>query len=345
MPVIYVYTIPPSNKPHSGENKIRVKFSDIAYGSKISECIVLIPKIDKLSLTYSGIPPSEYEAVLAQFFSWESDKELLKNAGNFGKQNYKNRFELTYPGNGEKILIELNPKKSSTSFMRLEFNPAKLGLEGMEFLRLRIESILCNNYPWQDIAAKGRVTRIDIAVDIIGTYADIDSLQAMEAPQATKAIPGKKWGFYASSGETETIYLGVKGKGKLAPIILYNKAQQLTDTNSPPMYGNCPHIRVEVRKTPQCSITSLLSMKNPLLDVSIIDSFQPVTPPETPHAWRFFLDCCHLRGKEHALSLLPSEELREAYAKALKTAEHKLWRPEKLWEKWSIVMERSGLLP
>jgi hypothetical protein len=52
--------------------------------------------------------------------------------------------------------------------LRLESNPTALGAPGIAFLKTQLEALVLNGLNFADIIAKGNVTRVDIAVDIVG---------------------------------------------------------------------------------------------------------------------------------------------------------------------------------
>lgn len=336
MAVIYSSTSAPSNKP---------QVTLIAYGFE-EGFTALIPKIDKITFTYD-IPVADREPVLANLFGL-ADGGPLKDLGSFGGHRYQKRFALTHPGTGEKVIFEAAPKppkdksKKLPAFTRFEFNPARLGAAGVEFLRDQLVQVFFEWHPWSAIAVNCKVTRLDIAVDLVGVRtADLIIEQVV---QHAKAKPGKKWCYFSPSGVLETANLGFK-KGQPVPIIIYDKAQELTDKGGTPIYGGAAHARVERRMQPNRSIASLAKMKNPLMGVVIIDPTKPIIPPETPHAWTFFLDSCRMRGRKAALSLLSAQDIPAAYVEALKTADRHVWRPGKLWTKWPEALKKSGLLP
>lgn len=325
-------------------NKPLVQLIAHGYGEGF---LALLPKLDKLSFTYD-IPAHHHQPVLANLHGSAGEKQEFKPLSSKGSR-YQKRFSLTEPTTGEAVLIEADPKPPKTAtakppaFMRFEFNPAALGRSGIEFLRERLEGpIFMNQYTWKQIASGCRVTRLDLAIDLIGVRTA--SLLIEHGTQGKKAKPGKKLCIYAASGALETAYPKF-AKGKLAPIIVYDKAQQLTESQGAALYGDKPHARVEFRLQPNRPITGLNSMKNPFLGLSIIDPGKPIDPPETPHAWGFFLDSCRHRGRAGALSLMPIGETRTAYAQALKSADRGIWRPEILWSKWPKALLKSGLLP
>lgn len=312
------------NKPH---------WKKVAYGYG-EGYIALIPQIDRLSLTYK-VPPSHFGPI----------KGNLTDAVNLPWKNlsanklYSYRRELVHAETGAKVLIEAAPKKPTISFLRMDFNPGKLGIEGVEFLKEKLFEIVFDEHPWSKIAANCSVTRLDIAADLLG----VNMNRLLVSDYKSGSGKGKPLvrGFYVSSeGALETVYFGRKPP----KLRVYNKAKQLADEKLVPVYGDTSHVRIEMITEPKRPITKLIGIENPFEKI-VIRHLGDVEPPDGAYNWTFFLDSCRLRGAKSALALLPTEELRQAYANALTEAEKPTWKPAVLWAKWPNVLKGSGLLP
>ena len=72
--------------------------------------------------------------------------------------------------------MQAGPKKPGLKHdLRLEFNPTRLGLAGIAFLKSQLESLLVGALSYAHIMAAGTVTRLDIAVDVVGIrISDLD---------------------------------------------------------------------------------------------------------------------------------------------------------------------------
>lgn len=305
--------------------------------------IALIPKIDRLSFTYD-IKPKHHEAVFANMLLWKDDGHLTSASAH--KSRYKSAFVFTFPDNGATVRIELDPKstKSPIPFMRFELNPAALGIAGLECFREELYLVLVEEYLWSTIVQKCRVTRLDIAIDLLHVQ-----VRDLIVEKHDKKMAFKRLAYFSASGELETLYPCFKRKGLLAPLCVYNKTQEIEDTGALPVYGSIPHARVEARLNGQKlqgkSLTDLYKIKNPFLGLEVIDPSNQISPPETGHAWSFFLDSCRMRGTESALKMLPTDQLRTAYATALAEADRKVWNVERIWKRWPQTLNSSGLFP
>lgn len=331
-----------SNKPES----LAVKLIAYGYGSGFA---ALRPVIDKITITFD-IPTHEDQQGIKTFLvGAKEDGSLLKAPPAYGKSNYGWRLLLPVPGTGENLLLEAgppkpkNPETKSAPFLRFEFNPAKLGADGVRYIRewLR-DCVLLDQYLWSDIATKGRVTRLDVAVDLLGVRTE--NLLVSSQAKAGGEKPFKRVSYHSLAGRLETIYPQFR-KGSLSPFCIYDKKQELADTGHDAKFGWLSHARVEARKQPNRPIATLHKMSNPFAGLTVSDPTGKVDPPEAPHAWSFFLDSCRVHGLEHALSQLPTESLKASYAKAYDEADRRVWRPEKLWNFWPKTLAESGLFP
>ncbi len=81
------------------------------------------------------------------------------------KGRYKNNYEFTY--NGNSISIALYPIKKTNNFVRVEYNPHKLGKDGRIVLRTFLIALLGRDVV-KEIYFSARVTRLDLTMDIRG---------------------------------------------------------------------------------------------------------------------------------------------------------------------------------
>ena len=175
----------------------QIPMQSIAHGD-LKSFIVLQPKIDKLSMTFDLPEKEEGKAIL------ESLEKLAKPGSNFTKLKaagrYTRRFHVQLWENDSKVLIEAAPKGevNPPPFFRVEFNPDKLGSDGISELWDK----LIPDHAWPFVVEHSRVTRLDIAVDMLGIGPD--SLLIDRISKAPKL--GKRILYVGSTGSTETIY-------------------------------------------------------------------------------------------------------------------------------------------
>jgi hypothetical protein len=228
-------------------------------------------------------------------------------------------------------------RRATTDTLRLEFNPTALGKPGIAFLKTQLEALVMNGLSFKDIIANGKVTRVDIAVDIVGVHL---------ADLLVKTMTGGKQHWYLSDeGKPETGYLAIKQSDKNAKWTAYNKRQQLKDSPNPPAtqaYGGLSRTRIEYRATPMKAFPALGSLKNPFTEISL--AYPNAPKGVKPYAWTFFIDSCVRRGQAAALAMLPDGKLRNSYQKSLDAAHASFWRPGKIWEAWPDALHNSGVV-
>jgi hypothetical protein len=127
--------------------------------------------------------------------------------------------------------------------LRLEWNPRKAGLEGFERLRtLLAHHLLLGPEGALEWFQGARITRLDIAVDILGVDRPSLFLRLMDQKKV------QTYGRWTSGIETTNHKpsKGTKGTGGLSA---YDKRQEQTDKkpNKEPKFGQVPHQRIERR--------------------------------------------------------------------------------------------------
>ena len=174
---------------------------------------VLGPIIDKITITYDIKDEIAQDAIVELYAASLKAGIQYKEAGHKIKASsiYAVNAVLTEPNSGEAILIQVGHKKSKKTkavaqsakkkhrFMRLEFNPDKLKVKGLSYLKEELSKHFLAQYSFKDIAASGRITRIDLAADLL--YVRPDQLIY------SSAKGGKSTSYFGVSGTLETSYL------------------------------------------------------------------------------------------------------------------------------------------
>ena len=299
---------------------------------------VLKPKLDRLSVTFS-VHDDAIKAAIRVHLS-----KLAAGAGSivtpwqkrrdWGSQKYDRAYALKVAP-GRTVLVQCAPLTSANSLLRFEFNPNGIGPEAVKAFRESIPLLTAGHFDYQALATQGRVTRLDIAVDLVNIDIE-DVLIATPKPGVTNS-------YFGLSGKAETKYLNVNKKG--SRMYVYDRRALLAKLNAeglgePSEFGNAKYTRVEVRTEVGTSITAMADMSNRLLRIDLFD-IEAADPPEQSHHWRLFQDSCRYRGLAGALALLP-EGVRSAYELVIKSVEP-LWRATELWGHWPAALKASGL--
>jgi len=366
-----------SNKTTNEKSKydwlehIDTKLISYTYPRPDYDVAVLNPCLDYISLTLP-ITDKEHQASISSCIKHlVDDQELIFPVGalsNIQKDNinhpntvkkpspseltrYKQNFYI-FPleDKSKAVLLQIGPKAGNHyNYMRLRFNPEALGRTGVRNLnKLLNEDILNALYDWETFVRTARVTRFDIAVDIVGS-------RVMELlPLTTKKIKNKKNMYYTSpSGRPQTKYIdGTKSSS--ANTYLYNKRREAIDTKKAPIFNkDLIHTRLEIRhkvSNPGQGLKKIVEANNPLKKIRLLDCFKcnsngkskTVNNIMPPYEWIWFFDSCSYRGIEEALEVVLEED-RAKIRKALITAEKGVWNPELLWGTWENTVLNSGL--
>jgi hypothetical protein len=204
------------------------------------------------------------------------------------------------------VLVQAGPKKKTTTHsLRLEFNPAALGSPGIAFLKAQLETLVLEGLSFSDIITKGKVTRVDIAVDIVGVHL-ADLLILVNSG-------GKQHWYLSAKGKLETGYLGMKTGDKNAKWKTYNKRQEIKDHSTSPKeqaYGGLSHTRVEYRYATNKPFLELDTLENRFNEISL--AYPKAPKGVKPYAWAFLSTaaqcganpplwrCCRMESSERA---------------------------------------------
>lgn len=232
--------------------------------------------------------------------------------------------------NALQMMVEYLPRASGTSFVRLDFNPAHCDMERiLWFLTILLPGGVT------DLAAKGKVTRIDLTVDLTGVH--VSSLLAVyPAMQVSKV--------YCKSGMIETLGIGCYEGAK--KIILYDKTRQVKEMNE--KFGTNysiptdPTTRVEICLRPNCGLSHLIELDNPF-EKLIVSSIASI-PKLDDLTWKLFIAVAQMRGAQDALLMVDDKNLRKAYRERVKGGIAQWWNVTKIWAGWHGVLEDVFML-
>jgi hypothetical protein len=290
---------------------------------------VLKPVLDKISIAYFIDDPDLLGAVYDGLKHDVADGKF-KNAPQFKTGAVKYKASVNLIVSGEPILIQAGPtKKGIAHNFRLEFNPHKLSGPGIAVLKDELESLIGEGLTYTDIITKGQVTRLDIAVDLVGVR--IDDLDIRISDK------GKSHWYHSPRGEAETGYFGLKKAN--APWKAYNKRRQFKETGSgqeAQLYGGLSHTRLEFHAIPKKAVPALVGIKNPFANISIAVATAP--KGVEPHEWQFFLDSCQRRGHDAAIAKLLNDKTKKSYVGALNAAHEAFWKPNLIWNSWGETL-------
>lgn len=285
------------------------------------------PFIDKLSVV-ATFQEKDADDVFSNVWGQLEDKAVFNDAGYKAKGKYKVAKRINLASTVSRPLFQFDHENKKASKCRIELNPRKVGAEGL----LELHAVLTSLMPdgWDYFVHHGRITRIDVAVDIP------NSRPGMFAILPKQGLTTKEW---ASNGKLQTLVLGKKSGSQT---LIYNKkAHRLAQKQK---WDGKSTVRVERRlKNPPTKTLSMLpSMVNPFEVISLTDL--QVAPPAEKKTWiwSLFKDSVATRGLPAALMMLPKEK-RTLYRKHLELNPHSLWSPSLIWLNWSQHLDELGL--
>jgi hypothetical protein len=309
----------PSNKPKTPAiqgSPGREKGTPSAEPAPISPApILLVPIIDKLSITLT-IPPGDLEDIHKAVYTAYNDTAVFQSVTKL--KGFKSARMIAIRGSAERVHFCFGSKTGEPPHARLEFNPGKLGKDGLEWLHATLMTMMDGG--WEYVLNHGRITRVDVAVDIPKSRMHQFLLMPAQG-LATTCI-------YNGNGKLKTVYVGKKDGNQT---VLYSKSAEQAVKE---IYLPVPTVRLERKlRNPQMALKELLSLKNPFAALKLISTMPPA--PETPAhwSWPLFLDAVAQRGLVAALLLLP-EKRRTIYRKHLEQHQVDWWDSAAAWEHW-----------
>lgn len=296
------------------------------------------PVVDRLSFVMR-IPDYSQDKT-AKNLSALVQKEIQTGAAvkRFGSGRYQQNVRLPL-SHSEHCVIQAQPRSNhaNASFLRVEYNPAKVGTAGDQQVRQYLQAILPKKL-FRKIEQYVLITCLDLAIDI--DHVHVRDLLVYAARIGTSGI------WFGVDGQPQTIYIG-NGKGGIQ-FRIYDKRAQLQDTGGQAI--DHERLRIEVR----FRSTYLRRQKNPAdIDSLMCKAFSSVNiiavPPypqdSTQYVWGLFLDSARLRGLQAALKRLPQRLRKQYQQRLIKTAAVGWWTPDILHRRCTASVTQLGLFP
>ncbi len=233
---------------------------------------------------------------------------------------YKLAYRIVLQKSTAVVILQVYPKSGAkgSHMARLEFNPQKVGPEGLDELAIILSMLFFGecDYVWK----YGRASSMDIAIDLHDvTVGQMRFLHKWGTTQQTCAMDGK----------IETIYLG---KGKTQQTKIYDKAAELK-LNLP-----YPITRIERRVKSNVMIKKLKDVKFPFEHLSMEHAMPKAPGGFEAWQWEFYCDAVEKRGPAAASALLP-KDLRKKILKHLKQCHSPIWQPTDFWSHWPKMVK------
>lgn len=177
------------------------------------------PLIDKLSVCVNYTDPDLRQDIRVGLYQQANDVSagIISASGKSG--GYKIGLRLHFPlpegtFSRDHALIQADPYNQSAPFIRCEFNPAKAGPSGIDELKLFL--LVATPGGYKDFIASGRVTRLDLAVDVPGV--DVDRICIRFKRTRAGCV------FTGADGGLETLY---SGRSRGNQLVVYDRLKKL----------------------------------------------------------------------------------------------------------------------
>jgi hypothetical protein len=293
------------------------------------------PFIDKLTVNFTFQSAKQaYETHGVLYQNLTGDTEYFTSVGKPVK-GFKLARQIVLPDCSSRPRIDYSfhadPDNGVTlaDRVRLEFNPSKLGVAGLEHLHGILSSVISGG--WQVFVKHGRISRLDVAVDLVGVR--ITKLKMVPK----KAVVSQTWN--SSKGKLLTYQWG-KPTGSYTQI--YNKTAEMEARGK--AVSGPPITRFERRlKQPGCkTLTKLVELDNPFEGFVLTNAMPQASDGGKDWMWPLFCDSVTIRGLHAALQLV-SEGKRPVYKKRFANAAPNWWNPEAIWAQWPAVVQQSKI--
>lgn len=287
--------------------------------------------IDKLCMTVD-YPASDRPKIIEAFK--KAKKDHL--AGWFPSTTYKHGIKLLPEEQENGVILQCTPfanKKASAKFLRIEFNPSHVDLPT---LKTHLKEILPGGYGY--IMAKGKITRIDLAVDV--DYIDAHDVLAKSLNPYVKVDS-----LFSKNGHVESRYVGSMESKKF--FRLYDKPAEIEKKNKKKVVkATVPEhkiLRIEYSNSQCPSFQTVLDLPNPFLqlDVAVYRQHKPFKDDHP--MWPLFLTACRFQGVKQALGYVSKSEAELFKERLAKEGMKSWWKPEQVWSGVQAAIEKVTL--
>ena len=283
-----------------------------SYSPKVGPLI-----IDKIAITFDV--PFDVKKAIKKNFQEGVD-------GSFKTGNYQlnvrlpgNEFWATDTSGDSMIVLQAFPKEKikTAPTCRLEYNPSKVSTGDV------VEHLSQFGISYEGHVLAGRISRIDLAVDIVG--AEMDQLLFSASKFSTTEN-------HFSNGRT--LYIG--GASSNTHFALYDKASKLKKKNAKTslkaLHESLPEVqitRVEARLKPGVPMADVSGIPNPFLRLKVLEVPVLKKVKKNDFLNTFFM-LARVSGVYPAQMRL-SKEGKKATMDFLVTAQAKWWKPDSMW--------------
>ncbi|MFZ6677104.1 hypothetical protein [Undibacterium sp. Tian12W] len=266
-------------------------------------------------------------------------------------KSYKYAYRIPF-GEGKFCNIQIDPRKPTARFMRIEWNPsAALGVCPNPFERIFQCLRYCIPSFTIDHIMKATVTRIDLSLNL--RRVSMESLLVHTILR--KSVSGKYCHHkeeYQKNGKLHSIEIGKTNGDQY--LLIYNKnyereckqiegnPHRTTSSNANTRANRikADWTRFELRLRKLGTLERIHCEENPFEAYTVIN-FINCGQIRNDHIWHFFIDSCKLRGAQATLSLITNRRERKKFADSLKSANPPdWWNAADIWSEFPDALRR-----
>lgn len=255
-------------------------------------------------------------------------------------------------GRESRVHFSYHKHKTVGPSIRVELNPRKVGKAGFK----ELIALLKPAFDMKGLAEAARVTRLDIAVDVVGVRVNevvgwykkqgkrsiyLGSDGALETVNIHRKRPPHKVKF---DGDVPQKAFHAKQPAGAVVVRIYDRARERMAISQPPPFGEAPVTRIEVVKSrfKMVKLADLAQLPDQLAEVRIGYAASQVDTHKS--AWLRFASVARSLEPDRAVQLLalPSGQ-KKMLKKALKVPAPDLVEPADAWTGWLIGAQSCGL--
>ncbi|MCW2363868.1 MULTISPECIES: hypothetical protein [Sphingobium] len=237
--------------------------------------------------------------------------------------------------------------------LRVEMNPRKLGPLGFKHL----VQLLAPLFDMKGMAEAARVTRLDIAIDVVGVH--VSEVIARHKKEGKRSL------YMGNDGRLETINIHrkrpafkqkfdelgepIKAFHPSQPaekvlVRIYDRMRERTAIGQAPPFGDAPITRIEIVKDrfKKTHLASLAGLPDPLAEVRV--GYGPSQTSGSHSRWhRYWHLARSLTPEEAGALLVLPKGLGQRFWKSSQVPTADLSAPETSWEGWHTGLKSTGL--
>lgn len=314
---------------------------------------ISVPLPDRLSLVITIAPDiygkkapdnlsvAEWVKATGHYLQAEPFNTQCTGTQYFATKQWFRHVTLAMGKRGSTVRFQFEEKTAKVpALFRLDFNPRKLGRKGFATL---VGILNDPNGPFrlEPIIEHARVTRIDIAIDLVGVQ--VDELLIRHKKQGIRSL------YVGQDGVLETVYIH-RGKTKAKPsgnvvLTAYDRRRERLKRGKAAPYGNADVTRIEITKLPKKpynSFKKLADLADPYGDVMVGYAAEQIS--STSHIWWQYVGLRRSKPHEQVIELLSlAPDTAKFFAKSYDVPDPNLVSGKASWDGWKQGLDKTGL--